>query len=179
MPGTDAYLLTLKIDSIPLGWATHELGGIVSPANAAYSADELKHQLLDSKAKAMFTCVPLLPTALKAASAAGLPKDRIYLIDVLPGSGKIPTEFKTLSQIVEEGKSLPKLEKLKWGAGEGARRTAYLCYSSGTSGLPVSNHPPDKGHFLSADRALERSNDCAPQCYCKCSADDGFREIMA
>ncbi|KAL4738401.1 hypothetical protein BDV11DRAFT_215974 [Aspergillus similis] len=124
------------IDSIPLGWATHELGGIVSPANAAYSADELKHQLLDSKAKAMFTCVPLLPTALKAASAAGLPKDRIYLIDALPGSGKIPTEYKTLSQIVEEGKSLPKLEKLKWGAGEGARRTAYLCYSSGTSGLP-------------------------------------------
>ncbi|KAL4920704.1 hypothetical protein BDW62DRAFT_176072 [Aspergillus aurantiobrunneus] len=124
------------IDTLPLAWATHELGGIVSPANAAYSTEELNHQLLDSKAKALFTCVPLLPTALEAASATGLPKDRIYLIDVLSGSGKIPTQYKTLSQLVEAGKSLPKLEKISWRVGEAARRTAFLCYSSGTSGLP-------------------------------------------
>ncbi|KAL4932940.1 acyl--CoA ligase [Aspergillus undulatus] len=124
------------IDTLPLAWATHELGGIVSPASAAYSAPELKHQLLDSKAKALFTCVPLLPTALEAASAAGLPKERIYLIDVLPGGGKIPAQYKTVSQLVEAGKSLPKLEKTKWRAGEAARRAAFLCYSSGTSGLP-------------------------------------------
>ncbi|KAL4962532.1 uncharacterized protein BDV14DRAFT_210530 [Aspergillus stella-maris] len=124
------------IDTISLAWATHELGGIVSPANAAYSAPELKHQLLDSKAKALFTCVPLLPTALEAASAAGLPKERIYIIDALPGGEKAPGQYKTLSQLVETGKSLPKLEKVNWRAGEAARRTAFLCYSSGTSGLP-------------------------------------------
>ncbi|KAL4884284.1 hypothetical protein BJY04DRAFT_206085 [Aspergillus karnatakaensis] len=124
------------IDTIPLAWATHELGGIVSPANAAYSAEELKHQLLDSKAKALFTCVPLLPTALEAAAAAGLSKERIYLIDVLPGAGKVPAQYTTLSQLVEVGRSLPGLEKVRWRAGEAARRTAFLCYSSGTSGLP-------------------------------------------
>ncbi|KAL2817124.1 hypothetical protein BJX63DRAFT_117111 [Aspergillus granulosus] len=124
------------IDTIPLAWATHELGGIVSPANAAYSASELKHQLIDSKAKALFTCAPLLPVALEAASAAGHPTDRIYLIDVLPGSGKLPAQYKTLSQLIEAGKSLPKLEKISWRAGEAARRTAFLCYSSGTSGMP-------------------------------------------
>ncbi|KAL4958313.1 hypothetical protein BDW69DRAFT_190970 [Aspergillus filifer] len=124
------------IDTISLAWATHELGGIVSPANAAYSAPELKHQLLDSKAKALFTCVPLLPTALEAASAAGLPKERIYIIDALPGGEKAPAQYKTLSQLVETGKPLPKLEKVNWRAGEAARRTAFLCYSSGTSGLP-------------------------------------------
>ncbi|KAL3460846.1 hypothetical protein BJX64DRAFT_278274 [Aspergillus heterothallicus] len=124
------------IDTIPLAWATHELGGIVSPANAAYSASELKHQLIDSKAKALFTCVPLLPVALEAAAAAGHPTSRIYLIDVLPGSEKLPGQYKTLSQLIEDGKSLPKLEKISWRAGEAARRTAFLCYSSGTSGLP-------------------------------------------
>ncbi|KAL4782212.1 hypothetical protein BJX76DRAFT_359200 [Aspergillus varians] len=124
------------IDTLPLAWATLNLGGIVSPANAAYSAEELKHQLLDSKAKALFTCAPLLSTALEAASAAGLPQERIYLIDILPDSGKVPAQYKTLSQLVEAGKSLPRLENLSWSAGEGARRTAFLCYSSGTSGLP-------------------------------------------
>ncbi|KAL4873960.1 hypothetical protein BDV12DRAFT_181862 [Aspergillus spectabilis] len=124
------------IDTLPLAWATHELGGIVSPANAAYSAEELKHQLLDSRAKALFTCLPLLSTALEAASAAGLSWERIYLIDVLPDGGKIPAQYGTLSQLVELGRSLPKLEKIAWRAGEAARRTAFLCYSSGTSGLP-------------------------------------------
>lgn len=113
----------------------------MSPANAAYSAAELTHQLRDSKAKALFTCLPLLPTALEAASNAGLPRSRIYLIDLpaeILGGAKSPAEYKTLAQFVEAGKSLPKLEQLKWGSGDGARRTAFLCYSSGTSGLPVS-----------------------------------------
>ncbi|KAB8218721.1 hypothetical protein BDV33DRAFT_192525 [Aspergillus novoparasiticus] len=127
------------IDTLPLSWATHQLGGIVSPANAAYSAPELKHQLVDSQAKALFTCAPLLSTALEAASLAGFPKDRIYLLEVptqLTGGASIPAQYKTVSQLIEAGRSLPKLERLNWGPGDGARRTAFLCYSSGTSGLP-------------------------------------------
>ncbi|KAF4255143.1 hypothetical protein KXW98_009382 [Aspergillus fumigatus] len=127
------------IDTLPLSWAVHQLGGVVSPANAAYSAAELKHQLLDSKAKALFTCAPLLPTSLEAAAMVGLPKDRIYLLEVPPqaGGGKeAGLGFKTVSQLIEKGKLLPKVERLNWSAGEGARRTAFLCYSSGTSGLP-------------------------------------------
>lgn len=102
---------------------------------------ELKHQLLDSKAKAVITCLPLLSTALEAASLAGLSRDHIYLIDLPPqviNGAEAPANFKYLSQLVETGKTLPEVEKLNWTAGEGARRTAYLCYSSGTSGLPVS-----------------------------------------
>ncbi|KAJ5089220.1 Acyl-CoA ligase inpC [Penicillium argentinense] len=127
------------IDSLPFFWAVHRLGGLVSPANAAYSAPELKHQLLDSGAKALFTCVPLLPVALQAAALAGLPKSKIYLIDVpqaMLGSAQPSKEFKSVSDILEAGKSLPPVDELKWGPGDGARRTAFLCYSSGTSGLP-------------------------------------------
>jgi acyl-coenzyme A synthetase/AMP-(fatty) acid ligase len=117
------------------------LGGVVSPANASYSADELRHQLLDSKAKALVTCLPLLSISLEAAAKAGLPKNKVYLIDLpeqILGGAKPPAEFKTVAQILEAGKSLPPVEELKWSAGEGARRTAFLCYSSGTSGMPVS-----------------------------------------
>ena len=50
--------------------------------------------------------------------------------------GATNNEFKTVSDLVENGKRLPPLEPLKWTKGEGSRRTAFVCYSSGTSGLP-------------------------------------------
>jgi hypothetical protein len=48
-------------------------------------------------------------------------------------------EFKTVAQLIEEGRDLLPLETLKWSKGDGKRRVAFLCYSSGTSGLPVSH----------------------------------------
>ena len=123
-----------------LSWAIHRLSGILSPANAAYSADELAHQLRSSGSKALFTCLPQLPVALDAASKSGIPKNRIYLFSVpkeLTGGKDNPPEYKTLDQLIEDGKNLPELEDLRWTEGQGARQTAFLCYSSGTSGLPV------------------------------------------
>ncbi|PWY79140.1 acetyl-CoA synthetase-like protein [Aspergillus heteromorphus CBS 117.55] len=135
-----AALFSLNtLDTLTLSWAVHQLGGVVTPANAAYSAAELKHQLLDSKAQVLFTCLPLLQTALEGAALAGFPKHRIYLLELPPpltAGIQAPAQYKTVSQFIEQGKSLPRLERLKWTAGEGARRTAFLCYSSGTSGLP-------------------------------------------
>lgn len=122
----------------------------MSPANASYSAPELEHQILDSKAKALFTCVPLLSVALEAAALAGLPRSKIYLIDVpqeILGNTKPPTEYKSVSELADVGKALPALEPLKWGPGDGARRTAFLCYSSGTSGLPVFQSNSDMQCF--------------------------------
>jgi acyl-CoA synthetase (AMP-forming)/AMP-acid ligase II len=52
-----------------------------------------------------------------------------------------PKGYKTVNQLIAEGSKLPKLEPLKWSAGDGAKKTAFLCYSSGTSGLPVSTDP--------------------------------------
>jgi acyl-CoA synthetase (AMP-forming)/AMP-acid ligase II len=45
----------LQIDSMTLAYAVHRLDGVVSPANAAYSASELEFQLKNSRAKALFT----------------------------------------------------------------------------------------------------------------------------
>ncbi|KAM0149925.1 hypothetical protein ACHAPG_009131 [Botrytis cinerea] len=120
-----------------LAYAVHELGGVASPANAQYSAPELEFQLKSSGAKALFTCIPLLETALQAAKGAGIKNDRIYILDLpemLTGGKKVP--FKTADDLISAGEKLPKLEPLRMEKGQAARQTAYLCYSSGTSGLP-------------------------------------------
>jgi acyl-CoA synthetase (AMP-forming)/AMP-acid ligase II len=130
------------LDTLPLAWATHRLGGIQSPANAQYSVAEVVYQLKDSKVKCVFTCLPLLQAALEAAEKAGIPRNRIYILEMPKAfTGDVPDPgLTTVSQLVERGKKLSELEPLKWSKGEGARRTAFLCYSSGTSGLPVSYH---------------------------------------
>lgn len=59
--------------------------------------------------------------------------------------------FKTVGQLIADGARLPKLEELKWTKGQGKRQTAYLCYSSGTSGLPVC-----EANTISPKFSLER-----------------------
>ena len=121
-----------------LSWAIHRLNGVSSPANAAYNADELRHQLTNSGAKYLFTVLPLLPVALEAAEKSNIPKNNVYIVE-MPGDKNLPKEFKTLNQLIKQGESAPKIEPVKWSKGQGARQTAFLCYSSGTSGLPVSD----------------------------------------
>lgn len=123
------------IDIMTLNWAIHRLNGVSSPANAAYAPDELHHQLSNSGSQCLFTVLPLLDVALKAADKAKIPRSRVYICE-LPGDKDYPKEFKRLSQLTKEGASLPELEPMKWSKGQGARQTAFLCYSSGTSGLP-------------------------------------------
>lgn len=64
----------------------------------------------------------------------------------MPGDAK-STPFPTVDDLIEEGKSLPALEPLKWVKGQGARQVAFLCYSSGTSGMPVSIIPIGQLNF--------------------------------
>ncbi|KAI9715074.1 MAG: hypothetical protein M1812_006192 [Candelaria pacifica] len=127
------------IDTLTLAWATHRLSGISSPANAAYSLAELEHQLRDSGSRVLFTNAPLLPIALEAARKVGIPKDRIYLLELpneATGGQAIPKGYRTVDDLIQEGERLPRLEGLRWKRGQGAKQTAFLCYSSGTSGLP-------------------------------------------
>jgi acyl-CoA synthetase (AMP-forming)/AMP-acid ligase II len=99
--------------------------------------------LKNSGAKALFTCVPLLDIAREAAKNSGIPENRIYILEVPEKfAGKpTPSGLKTVDDFIREGAKLDRLEPLNWDAGDGARRSAFLCYSSGTSGLPVSRTP--------------------------------------
>jgi long-subunit acyl-CoA synthetase (AMP-forming) len=124
-----------------VAWAAHRLNGIATPANAAYGLEELIHQLKSSGAKCIFTNVVLLDTALKAAETVGIPHKHIYILELpeaITGAKKTLSEFKTVDQLIEVGKKIGAPEKLRWKKGQGAKQVAFLCYSSGTSGLPVS-----------------------------------------
>ena len=128
-----------QVDTLTIYWAIHQLNGIVSPANAAYSADELAYQLKASGATVLFTCAPLLATALEATKQAGIARNKIYLVDVpgvLLGGLPTPKDFRTIESLIERGKNLRALNVLAWIKGQGARQIAFLCFSSGTSGLP-------------------------------------------
>ncbi|CVK95009.1 probable phenylacetyl-CoA ligase [Fusarium mangiferae] len=122
------------IDYIPLTHSIHRLNGIASLSSAALSASELEHQLRASRAKAIFTCVPLLDTALKATDAVGISRENVFLLPVPNATSR--HGFKTIDDLIEEGEKLPALPPLQWKKVQGARQTAYLLYSSGTSGLP-------------------------------------------
>ncbi|KAF5621522.1 phenylacetyl ligase [Fusarium tjaetaba] len=122
------------IDYIPLTHSIHRLNGIASLSSAALSASELEHQLRASRAKAIFTCVPLLDTALKATEAVGISRENVFLLPVPGDSSR--HGFKTIDDLIQDGEKLPPLPPLQWTKGRGARQTAYLLYSSGTSGLP-------------------------------------------
>jgi acyl-CoA synthetase (AMP-forming)/AMP-acid ligase II len=156
------------LDTLPLAWATHRLGGIQTPANAAYSAAELEYQLKNSCASCLFTCLPLLATAKEAAKKCGIPDSRIYILEVpseFAGGQDIPSGMKTVDDLINQGAQLGRLDPLKLSRGEGAKRTAFLCYSSGTSGLPVSAAAFNRASF--ADAITERGHDLASECHCQ------------
>lgn len=81
--------------------------------------------------------MPLLKTALQAAKAVGFPSSRIFLLEIAGSPVNEVPGLATIDELISEGRGLPPLEPLKWVKGQGARQPAFLCYSSGTSGLPV------------------------------------------
>lgn len=158
-----------------ISWAVHRLNGVSTPANAAYSVDELHHQLVTSGAKALFTVEPLLDIALMAAKRAKLPEDKIFVCD-LPydrSSSSRPTRYRTFKDLVSEGQNLPAIENIRWSEGQGTQQTAFLCYSSGTSGLPVC--VAILISYLRLIECIESRHDIAPERHCKRITDVDFR----
>ncbi|KAF7303209.1 Phenylacetyl-CoA ligase [Mycena kentingensis (nom. inval.)] len=118
-------------------WALHTLGAIVTPANPAYTAPELVYQLETVKADLLVVHADFLSTALIAVRDAGLPEDRIFVIESAPYTGKLHT----VAQLVRFGTSQPpSFVQYKLRPGEGKTKVAFYSFSSGTTGKPKVDH---------------------------------------
>jgi 4-coumarate--CoA ligase len=116
------------IDTPSITWGCHWAGGIVSPANPAYTAKELAFQLKDARAKALVTHMFVLAVAKEAARIVGLPEQRIILM----GDEQDPaSKFKYFTDI-GVSKARPRRRTKINAKGD----LAYLVYSSGTTGFP-------------------------------------------
>ena len=119
-----------SIDTPIVTWGCHFAGGVVSPANPGYTADELAFQLKDSGAKALITQIPQLPIAFQACQKVGIPTDRIALIgDERDAEGRIK-HFTSVRNI--SGTQRYRRAKVA----DPANDLAFLVYSSGTTGHP-------------------------------------------
>lgn len=99
---------------------------MISPANPAYSANELAFQLKDSGAKALLTQTHLLKNAIEAAKIARIPQDRILLI----GDEKDMNVLHFLG-FIKSAKNKSCARRV-----QAASDLAFIPYSSGTTGLP-------------------------------------------
>ncbi|KAH8595527.1 hypothetical protein B0O99DRAFT_511830 [Bisporella sp. PMI_857] len=143
-----AICATNCIDTPALIFGTLWANGVVSPANPAYSVQELAFQLKDCDARAIVAQAPLLKTVLEAAEIAGVPTSRILLI----GQEKL-NPFQHF------------VDFLKAGSGRGSQRNkqgpvdlAFIPYSSGTTGLPkgvMLTHRNIVANILQMDRLVE------------------------
>lgn len=128
-PGDVLGLFTPNsIDTPAVTWGTHWAGGVISPANPGYTAEELAFQLKDSGAKALLTQLPFVDIARKAAKIVGLPENRIALIgDERDPSGAFKhfTSIRNTSGATRYRRTKRKHDDL-----------AFLVYSSGTTGHP-------------------------------------------
>ena len=114
------------IDTPAITWGTHWAGGILSPANPGYTAEELAFQLKDSGAKGLVTQKPFLKAAQKACKIAGIDDDRIILIGDERDETARFKHFTSLRNI--SGASRYRKTKI-----DPKKDLAFLVYSSGTT----------------------------------------------
>lgn len=118
-------------------------GATATTVNGLYTAEEIEAQLVDAGASMLFTVSPLLPQALAAASAAGIPTDRVVVLDGADGHA-------SLRDLLVRRLPAPDVSF------DPATHIAVLPYSSGTTGRP-------KGVMLSHRNLVANVQQSIPQ----------------
>ncbi|KAH8648418.1 4-coumarate-CoA ligase [Xylariales sp. PMI_506] len=114
-------------------WATVRVGGRVNGASPSYTVEEMVHALKTAESKFLLTLPSSLDFALDAARQAGLPSDRVLLLEgSSPGFLSVQDLIK---QYQTEGYTpIPHYRIPAGQTNEGI--CGYLNFSSGTTGFP-------------------------------------------
>ncbi|KZV70955.1 amp dependent CoA ligase [Peniophora sp. CONT] len=118
-------------------WAIHRLGAVVSPANPSFTAEELHYQLVASDSRAIIAHPSALTTALEAAALAGIPANRVIVLEGRVDENDAREGIRCSDDLVALGLSQPPhfIER-KLNPGEAKTKIAFLSFSSGTTGKP-------------------------------------------
>jgi len=110
------------------------LGGVVSGASPAYNIEEMTYALQKAGADFLMTTPSSIDIAAAAAKNAGIPKERVFLLE-----GELDG-FTTMKQLLDLGKSYGKdSQTASFKIPKGKKNKdvcAFLSFSSGTTGLP-------------------------------------------
>ncbi|CAG8560998.1 22292_t:CDS:2, partial [Dentiscutata erythropus] len=101
-------------------------GGKVTPVDPKYVASELSDQLVDSGASILIAHPDLLETAIAASKEVNIPNFRIFLFGNNEIRGYKPFRFELIGE--------REIEPICYTPEEANSTTAYICYSSGTTG---------------------------------------------
>ncbi|CAG8587619.1 13669_t:CDS:10, partial [Acaulospora colombiana] len=147
-----------QVDYATVIYGTLVAGGRISPANPSYTVKELTHQLIDSGSSVIITHPDYLSNAIEAAVNTKIPESRIFVFGENRINGIHP--YTTLFGARE---AVP----VEYTAQEVRTTTAYLCYSSGTTG---KNKGVETTHYnmvanVSQIIGFEGDNLCADLCY--------------
>ena len=132
------------------------LGATITTINSLYTAHEIENQLRDAAATWLVTVSPLLPQALEAARAVGIPDERVIVLDGVEG-------HPDLRALLGEGRTPPEVTI------DPATHVAVLPYSSGTTGVP-------KGVMLSHRNLVANVHQCRP--VIEIGADDRVLAVL-
>ncbi|KAL8649301.1 MAG: hypothetical protein Q9226_005633 [Calogaya cf. arnoldii] len=109
-------------------------GGVMSGASPAYNVEEMTYALKTANAKFLMTIPSSMGVAVAAARKAGIPKDRIFLLE---GNVDGHTTMKQLLEIGESYGREGQVSSFKIPMGKQNKDVCgLLSFSSGTTGLP-------------------------------------------
>jgi acyl-CoA synthetase (AMP-forming)/AMP-acid ligase II len=94
-------------------------------ANPSYLLDELVHHIKDSGPKVLVVGKPIIEVAKKAAIECGIAESNIYMME-----DDAHEQYQSIWSLA----GTEELEPRRLSPHEAKQRTAFMCYSSGTTG---------------------------------------------
>ncbi|KAI4244573.1 MAG: hypothetical protein L6R42_010430, partial [Xanthoria sp. 1 TBL-2021] len=126
----------------------------MSGASPAYNVEEMTYALKTANAKFLMTIPSSMDVAVAAAQKAGIPKERIFLLE---GDVAGHTTMKQLLGIGKSYGSQGQVSRFKIPKGKQNKDVCgLLSFSSGTTGLPKAVTPPFQvgARHVEADTSL-------------------------